>query len=293
MLPNFLIIGAMKAGTTSLHHYLRCHPQVFMPEQKEPHYFVPERAKWPTTPEERTTQDLGWYERLFDGAGSATAVGEASVAYTFYPEFIGVPERIARLLPDARLIYVVRDPIERMRSQYLFLSASDHEWDPLEKAVFKPRYLDRSRYAMQIEQYMQWFTPEQLLVITSESLMDDRLATARRVYRFLGVDADWDHPILHNEYFRTDEMSLPWRGLRRLRSLRLYGSVSQFIPKPMKEAARAHLRRSAKPSQASISGELRTRLEDELRADVAALYRYMKPDFDGWGIARPNSTATT
>ena len=281
MLPNFLIIGAMKAGTTSLHQYLRCHQQVFMSKQKEPRYFVPERIRMPATPEEQKTQDVGWYERLFMAAGGAIAIGEASVDYTAHPEFRGVPERIAHLLPDVRLVYVVRDPIDRIRSQYL----NSGMWDPVEKAVLRPRYLDRSRYAMQIEQYMRWFSREQLLVITSEALRDRRAETVRRVYGFLGVNPDWNHPLLNNEYHTTVEKSMPWQGLRRVRSLHLYGRVSPLIPRPLKDAARARLRQRTKPNLAQISDELRARLENELRPDVIALYQYMDPDFDGWGIA--------
>src|SRR3954463_6324498 len=86
MLPNFLIIGAMKGGTTSLYHYLRPHPEVFMPVTKELHFFVAEK---------NLLLGPGWYERRFRGAGDAIAVGEASTDYTKYPLYQGVPERIA------------------------------------------------------------------------------------------------------------------------------------------------------------------------------------------------------
>jgi hypothetical protein len=106
-LPNFVVIGAMKAGTVSLRHYLDEHPDAFLGRGGrfgEPNFFVAEH-NWP--------RGRGWYESLFDGAGSATALGECSPSYTMAPAFGGVPGRMAQVVPNARLVYVVRDPIAR------------------------------------------------------------------------------------------------------------------------------------------------------------------------------------
>src|SRR5207244_732601 len=109
VLPNFLMIGSMKAGTTSLYEYLRTHPQVFMSERKELDYF--------TTGIDRGL-DRDWYEGCFERADGARAVGEASTGYTKFPTHRDVAARVAALLPDVRLIYMIRNPIERMRSQW-------------------------------------------------------------------------------------------------------------------------------------------------------------------------------
>src|SRR6266568_8270036 len=109
-LPNFLIVGAMKSGTSSLWSYLRSHPQVFMPDMKEPMFFV-EKKNW--------SKGLDWYRGLFDDAGEAVAIGEASQPYTMAHSFPGVPGRIVSLIPDVKIIYVLRHPVERMRSHYL------------------------------------------------------------------------------------------------------------------------------------------------------------------------------
>src|ERR687895_490160 len=110
MLPNFLIIGAAKAGTTSMWAYLREHPQVFMAEPKELHFFVAE-SNW--------KRGMRWYESHFQDATNAVAIGEACGAYTRFPRFRGVSERIASIVPHARLIYLVRHPIDRMVSNYV------------------------------------------------------------------------------------------------------------------------------------------------------------------------------
>jgi hypothetical protein len=95
-MPNFLVIGAMKGGTTALYRYLQPHPEVFMPPVKALEFFVAE-ANW--------RRGAQWYRRQFAGAGSnEVAVGEASNAYTKYPRFMGVPERIAAQIPDVRMV---------------------------------------------------------------------------------------------------------------------------------------------------------------------------------------------
>ena len=181
-LPNFLVIGAMKAGTTSLYHYLRGHPHVFMPSVKELDYFAREP---------RSNQGIEWYRRQFAPApAGAIAIGEASTLYTKHPRFPGVPERIAAQIPDAMLIYVVRDPIERIRSHYQHQVALGAERAPMAEAIFRdPIYLDTSRYAMQIDRYLEVFSPDQLLVLTSERLRADREVAVREILAFLGLDS--------------------------------------------------------------------------------------------------------
>jgi hypothetical protein len=197
-IPNFLVIGAMKAGTTSLYHYVKIHPQVFMPPAKELDFFV-EELNW--------RRGLEWYKRQFErGTHDMVALGEASTSYTMYPHYQGVPERISKHLPDVRLIYVVRSPIERIRSHYQHNVISGTERRSIDEAVFEnPAYVDYSRYAYQIEQYLEYFSRDRLLIITSEQLGRARLAAARSVYEFLGVDPGFIPPNLGHDFYRSDE----------------------------------------------------------------------------------------
>lgn len=187
MLPNFLIIGAAKAGTTSLYNYLRVHPQVFMSNPKELKFFVQE-MNW--------SRGLQWYERHFDPAGDVVAIGEASTHYTAYPYFGGVPERIAEVLPDVRLIYLVRQPIDRMVSFFLMrIRAGKERERSMEKALLaNPRYIDGSRYAMQIEQYLKYFPREHLVILKSEDLRNARGPTMDRVLVPGGTRSDARQP---------------------------------------------------------------------------------------------------
>ena len=107
MLPNLIVIGAAKCGTTSLHAYLDEHPEIAMSREKELHFFV-DRKNW--------GRGIEWYEAQFDA--SAPVRGESSPGYSAYPLYEGVAERMARVVPDAKLVYLVRDPVERVVSHY-------------------------------------------------------------------------------------------------------------------------------------------------------------------------------
>ena len=114
-LPTFLIIGAMKGGTTSLHRYLRQHPEVFMPARKELNFFLDEYTGPPIDPpEERNwSRGIAWYKHQFADVARERAVGEASANYSRYPTYPGVAESIAAVVPNVRLVYLVRNPIDR------------------------------------------------------------------------------------------------------------------------------------------------------------------------------------
>lgn len=285
-LPNFLIIGAMKAGTTSLYHYLRAHPQVFMSAVKELDFFAHDPSG---------SRNVDWYRRQFAGAESdAVAIGEASTIYARYPRFPGVPDRIAALLPEARLIYVVRDPIERIRSHYQHQVAVGAERAPLERAVFdNPIYVDCSRYAMQIEQYLQCFSREQLLLITAEDLRTQRLPTVRRVYEFLGVDVDYVPPNLDREFYRTGERvtypQLVWRIRRNLkRRFPMSKRAKELVDAPFAHLLeRLPLRKNGHEAAAAplVPREVRNRLVRLLEDDARRLRSYLGAGFEGWGTA--------
>src|SRR2546425_12046 len=112
--PTFLVIGAMRAGTTTLWHQLRSHPEVHMPALKEPGFFAAEH-NW--------HRGLGWYQRLFENARGASAVGEASTCYSDAVNSPGVPQRLAKVLPDVRLIYLLRHPVDRLLSEHQWASS--------------------------------------------------------------------------------------------------------------------------------------------------------------------------
>jgi hypothetical protein len=280
MLPNFLVIGAIKSGTTSLHRYLGRHPQVFTTKRKELEFFTadPRVGTW--------ERGLRWYEELFEDAGDAIAVGEASISYTQYPLIQGVPARIAQVLPDVRLIYLVRHPIERMVSHYWMRRRNGREQEGLIDNALHPgsHYLDISRYAMQIEQYLEDFPLERVLVVKSEDLRVEREATLARIFTFLGVDPGLMPEVPRREYGRGQDHRRTRRPVdSALRHVPGYRVLAKVSPAPLKVLKR-RLTTEQTVSRPSISSSLKQELEDTLRDDVRRLRGYMREDFDGWGI---------
>jgi hypothetical protein len=286
-LPNFIVIGAMKAGTTSLYQYLKGHDQVFMPAIKELDFFVAE-SNW--------CRGIGWYRRQFNTAGDAQARGEASTLYTQYPTHRGVPERMARVLPGVRLVYVVRDPVERMRSHYEHLVITGAEKSPPEVALLEnPVYLDCSKYAMQLQRYLDHFPREQILIVTSEALKFDRRATIERVYDFLGVDPTHLPEVLDIEFYqtarrRTYPPAVLWARRLAKRHM-LQGERAKVLMESMLDRGTPEGKMPTESGMADagdeahgLAGGLRRRLADLLRDDVARFAHHMPADFDGWGL---------
>jgi hypothetical protein len=276
----------MKAGTTSLFHYLGAHPQVATPQYKAPEFFI-EESNW--------HRGIDWYRRQFPPVGDdVLAIGEASNSYTKFPRYRGVPGRIAEHLPDVRLVYVVRDPIARIRSHYETRAAEGSEKAPFPEAVFSnPVYLDYSRYAMQIEQYLEHFPREQLLVVASEDLRSSRQATVRRVYDFIGVDPDFVPDELERDFYRTRDRAarspIPL-GIRKFLKRR-FPSTRRFKELENNTLSRLRLltgrNREQHPAAArlEIPEDVRARLVAALEDDVKRLRRHLDEEFGGWGIA--------
>lgn len=179
MLPNFLIVGAAKAGTTTTTALLQRHPEVFMADSKEPRFFT---QNW--------HRGLQWYRQLFEGAEDHTAVGEASVAYTNAPRRSEAPRRIAESLGEIKYIYLVRHPIERMISHYKH--ALVHRWIPKETTFaealeLEPQIKHCSRYHYQFQQYKPFTRPDQWHIVVFERLVEDPQTVANEIFDFLGV----------------------------------------------------------------------------------------------------------
>ena len=276
VLPTFIIIGAQKGGTTSLWSYLGNHPEVFVCAAKEPGFFV-EEISW--------SKGVTWYEGLFAHAGEARAIGEASTYYTMYPYFDGVSERMASLLPTVKIIYVMRNPLERMRSGYVQLLEEGTERRPIREALLlDARYADLSSYGMQIERYFRTFADSQILLLTSEELRDDRQATMARVCRFIEVD-ETEIPDTSTEFNRGEQK----RAYRALGVAAHRLATNERLPASLRRRVLPILwtRLASRPiteEETHIDDDLRRRLEDRIRPDVERLSKYMDPSFTGWGL---------
>lgn len=277
MLPTFLIIGAQKTGTTSLWQYLRGHPEAYLCEPKEPDFFLGQEA-W--------ARGRDWYEGLFAGAGDAAAVGEASTLYSMFPTYGGIPERIKSLVPEVRLIYVLRHPVDRMVSLYGHHLMAGFERRPMAEALLlDSRYADGSRYAMQVEQYLRHFPESQLLLVTSEELASDRGETLARVCRFLGIEGSWQPPNVDRLYNTRDDQRVPRDWWRRAGDIMLRTGTARFVPDVVVRHNRSRVvTRQIRPAERVLDPDIRRRLEDVLRPDVERLRAYMSPGFGAWGL---------
>jgi hypothetical protein len=215
-LPNFLIIGAAKSGTTSLYHYLQQHPQIYM-NGKEPSFFALKdqniQYSGPGDQEgfiKHAITDLKAYEAIFDGINGQLAWGEASVLYLYSPE---APVRIKHYIPDVKLIAILRNPIDRAFSSYMHLRRDGRE--PLDdffealqaensriKANWEHQWHYRSMgcYYSQLKRYYKHFSPEQISIYTYEEFKDDPFNVLKSIIQFLGVNVHFvpDISVKHN-----------------------------------------------------------------------------------------------
>ena len=178
-LPDFIIIGAAKSGTTTLHKYLCRHPQVFMSKMKEPIFFSDDSV---------FTRGLEWYQSLFADAKMDQICGEASTQYTLWPHTPDVPRRIAQISKDIKFIYIMRNPVERTYSHYEHLYMRAGLMVTFEEALERTDIIVASLYKQQIERYLRIFPRESFLFLLFEELIMGPDATLERVQRFLGVD---------------------------------------------------------------------------------------------------------
>lgn len=211
--PNFFIVGAARAGTTSLYRTLQQHPDVFMPEYKEPNYFCHPIPGWEafTVPESR---DLNAYLRLFEPGATRAAIGEASVSYLTDPESA---RRIYDFNPQARVIIMLRHPADRAFSMYRYMCMRGFERQPtfedaladesvrLARAaagssipyLYAGCYFDSGLYSAQIERFTRTFPREQIHVVLLDDFKSRPAETAREVFGFLGIDADLPVDVAH------------------------------------------------------------------------------------------------
>jgi sulfotransferase family protein len=232
---------------------------------------------------------LDQYERYFDGADDLMR-GEASPWYSWYPYITDVPERIHSLLPDVKLIYLVRDPVERAVAFYWEQFASNRalEFEAAFADLEDPRhrYACASKYALQVEQYLPLFPRSELLIVDSEDLKQARHETLRSIFSFLGVDPDFSSPHFNEELNsvagkrrattlgRLLKHSPPAVAIRRT----LPVQTRQYLFAPVRRATSHQVRRRPLPD------DLRRRLEDVLRPDIQRFRELTARSFENWSV---------
>lgn len=274
-----LLIGAQKAGTQSLAHYLAAQPRVsFTPHELN---FFSNDSVW--------ARGLDWYRsQISDPAKpDALVVGETSPSYSMQRGYPQAARRIGSTLPDARLVYLLRDPIERMRSAYQHALAAGWEQRPMREALLADdTYLDPSLYATQLERYAEVLSRKQVLLVESERLRRDRIGVVADVLRFAGV-ADAVAPLPDSDRNVTAMRRVPRRWAVRAGDVIIRHEWADRVPRRVvrwRERESWLLTRPFRPEETAVTPQLRQELASRLRADVAALRMWLGPDFHGWGL---------
>jgi Sulfotransferase domain len=284
--PDFFIVGAAKAGTSSLYNYLVQHPDIFMSDVKEPHYFYGEVS--PDTPMRRE-KTLGHYLKLFEGVPDDVRAGEASTSYLYAAN---APREIKQLQEDAKIIMVLRNPVDRAYSQYWNQVRDGVEplsfEDALKAEPERKRknwwhgflYVETGRYAEQVHRYLDVFGRDRLQIHLFEDLSQDAAEVCRKTFSFLEVDP---------AQLIDTERSYNRSGQVRSRLLAaLLGAES--IKEPVKQALPAAWRRdlgdtlrelNLKPAP-KMNRNTRRQLQDTLREDILRLEDLIGRDLSGW-----------
>ncbi|OGF53200.1 MAG: hypothetical protein A2Z21_05560 [Candidatus Fraserbacteria bacterium RBG_16_55_9] len=297
-MPNFLIIGAPRSGTTMLYEGLKQHPEIYMSSDKEPWFFALEGNKEPFRgPRDlQGVRDLEEYRALFRGARGKKAIGEASTLYLYSPE---APHRIQQHIPHVKLIASLRNPVDRAYSNFLQHVAQGREAEDFEAALnaeeermkrgWAPFWCYRRMgfYAEQLSRYMALFHSEQLLVFLYEDIERDLLGVSRKIFQFLGVDEAFmpDLSVMRNV------SGIPKNQLaHRVVDALLTGArpVKAFLRPLLPRGLRWHLiarltdlknRNLVKPP---LAPEMRKKLIQVYRGDILKLQELIQRDLSSW-----------
>jgi hypothetical protein len=193
-LPTFIVIGAMRSGTSSLYNYLQRHPEILMSQIRETDFFA--RT-------ELFKQGKDAYRRFFRPT-NVKVIGDVCSNYSKFPFIQNIPERLQGMLPRAKLIYLARHPLERMLSHYFYSVLEGHEDRDLNTALFDPgnnEYFAVSRYKLQLEQYKN---PQKILVMPLDQLEKNRKQALKQIYNHIGVSWYW-HSDFEFSFHRTQD----------------------------------------------------------------------------------------
>lgn len=264
-LPDFVIIGAMKCGTSSLHAQLALQPGFFMSEPKEPNFF---------SDDDVYAKGRDWYQGLFAAAADNDIKGESSTHYTKRPTYPDCFERLSSALPSARFIYVMRNPIDRLVSHYI------HEWTmgnatgSISEEIERCRELiDYGRYAYQLEPYLERYGRERILPVFAERLKIQPDTELSRIASFLGVSTKlvWRDDVGPQNVSKERVRRFPLSGL-------LVGNPAAaflrrtFVPQALRDKIKARFKMNERPALSETDIERLKLVFDEDLGRLGAMF---------------------
>lgn len=307
-MPNFIVIGAIKSGTTALYHYLKQHPQIYMSLTKETNFFALESEKpdfyWPGVQERIShdsikiiqayrnsmVSDIETYRAQFLEVSNELAVGEASPSYLYSPK---AAERIQQFIPNAKLIVILRNPVDRAYSNFLHCIRDGLEpftdfAQALEEEKIRIQnnwwwgfyYLSLGLYYIQLKRYFEIFDKSQIKVYLYEDLDTNPIGLLHDTFRFLSVD----HTFVPNLSTRYNATGIPKnKALHDLltRSNSVKHGIKQFIPTKLYQQIRDNLM-SQNLVKPQLAADLRRKLLEVYREDIFKLQHLIQRDLSGW-----------
>lgn len=278
--PNLFIIGAAKSGTTSLHHHLHRHPDIQMSEPKEPGFFVEGLDYYPS--------DVDWYLDLFTEGANVKYRGESSTHYTKLPTYPGVPHRIASFCDEAKLIYLMRDPIDRAISHYWHNVRQNVEFrSPLRALKENHEYRSYGDYSRQLSAYFQDFDRDDIYITTFERLIASRGLVTADIYRWLDLEPDAAQDSLPkmNSKPKKIRRSLAGQRIGEFLQSEVWDSLSPLVPQGLKNVAKSLTRETVRPSDYPLEPVI-----DYLRPwavkSMEKTARLLDREFDEWSTTR-------
>lgn len=273
-LPTFLVVGAARSGTTSLYHYLGEHPEVFVPKIKEINYFSYTPSFQPSV----SATTLQEYERLFSMAPVDSARGEVSPSYLTSPT---APQRIMELVPDVRIIVILRNPVDRVFGAYRFGIHEGTEKRTPEEAL-RPgptaSYIRGAILCPRLSRYYELFDRDRIRIYRYEDLRSPK-ALLSDMFEFIGVDPDFEPntDIIHNRGWVPRSQTLNW--ITRM------NPVARRIREAMPEALQSRLRELRRFNETSgpeLTPELRAELDAYFKEDVLQTQELTGLDLSAW-----------
>jgi hypothetical protein len=264
-LPDFIVIGAMKSATSTLHEQLAEHPGFFMTREKEPNFF---------SNDENYANGLSWYQSFFDGARATDLCGESSTHYTKLPTYPDTVQRMKAVLPQVKLIYMMRHPVDRLVSHYLH---EQFEWRmemPIDQAVeHYPELVAYGKYSMQLEPFLDAYGPENILLIFFERFVGQGADELARVYQFLGrQNQPYWKPTLETSNVSSQRMRESAIRDAIINAPVLRTIRRRFIPKAWRERVKQFWQIKDRPKLSHVTLE---RLEAIFDEDLLRLGRWL------------------
>lgn len=297
-LPNFFIVGAAKAGTTSLSNYLSQHPQIYLPSLKEPKYFSSFFNKFPhqgpndQVVDAMVVSDLAAYRTLYATAGNCLARGEASVDYLYFP---GVAEKIHALIPNPKIIILLRNPVERAFSAYSHMVRDSREGLSFEAALhaekqreeanweFFWRYQEVGFYSHQVQRYLEVFGPELVSVFLFEDFTREPHRICQEIFSILAVDPNYS-PDVSKRLNRSGKPRANFLHFLFNRQNWLKSALRPLLPDGIKTRLKSQVE-SFNLEKIQMNVATRRHLASVYRADILRLQELLGRDLSRWLVA--------